>query len=45
MQRIQRKKSKYITTENKQNMKEKKTRKDQRKHKTSNKMGINTYLL
>ena len=47
MQRIKRQKSKYVTKENQQNMKERKTRKDQRKSpepNTSNKTAINTYL-
>ena len=49
MQRIKRKKSNYITRENQQTMKKRKTRKDQRKisrnkHKTSNRMKTNRYL-
>ena len=48
MQRIKRKKSKYITVENKQNNKEKDKKGSgkisRNNHKTSNKMAINTCL-
>ena len=45
MQRIKRKKSKYITKENQQTMKKKGSEKIFRNnHKMSNKMAINTYL-
>ena len=46
MQRIKRKKSKYITKENQQNMKDKKRSEKifRNNHNTSNEMTIHTYL-